>query len=191
MTTAASSSPAWSISRFSRECTASTRDAPRRSVLPRPGKDSREGDEIPPGALGIRLGGHPACARHAGRLDRLVRLWSERSPHGARLLGDILQSVNSASSPAFKESLRLWGERAEMLKPRVGYVPGLVTHFWHGPKKNRQYLTRWKILVDSQFDPALDIKRDAQGLYQLTGRNKKLMADLMAYFRQRNEDATE
>ena len=35
----------------------------------------------------------------------------------------------------------------------------------------------------------LDIKRDAQGLYQLTGRNTKLMVDLMAYFRQRNEDS--
>jgi len=69
------------------------------------------------------------------------------------------------------------------------YLPGLITHFWHGPKHNRQYLTRWRILNESQFDPALDIKRDAQGLYQLTSRNKKLMVDLMAYFRQRNEDS--
>ena len=105
------------------------------------------------------------------------------------LLGNVLDSVHGGSSPAFKQSLRLWGERAEQLKPKIGYVPGLITHFWHGPKQNRQYLTRWKILNQSQFDPALDIKRDAQGLYQLTGRNKKLMVDLMAYFRQRNEDS--
>ncbi len=112
--------------------------------------------------------------------------------HMARgLLGDIMQSVNPDASPAFKDSLKLWGERAEGLKPKVGYVPGLITHYWHGPKRNRQYLTRWKILNDSQFDPALDIKKDAQGLYQLTGRNKKLTADLMAYFRQRNEDSVD
>ncbi len=134
-----------------------------------------------------------AATRHA--LDTLGGLidWSvcgANDHHMARgLLGDILQSVNSGSSPAFKESLRLWGERAETLKPKVGYVPGLITHFWHGPKRNRQYLTRWRILNETQFDPALDLKRDAQGLYQLTGRNKKLMADLMAYFRQRNEDS--
>jgi hypothetical protein len=134
-----------------------------------------------------------AATRHA--LDTLGGLidWSvcgANDHHMARgLLGNILDSVNPGSSPAFKQSLLLWGERAEQLKPKVGYVPGLITHFWHGPKHNRQYLTRWKILNDSQFDPALDIKRDAQGLYQLTGRNKKLLVDLMAYFRQRNEDS--
>jgi hypothetical protein len=134
-----------------------------------------------------------AATRHA--LDTLGGLidWSvcgANDHHMARgLLGNILDSVNAGSSPAFKQSLRLWGERAEQLKPRIGYVPGLITHFWHGPKQNRQYLTRWRILNESQFDPALDIKRDAQGLYQLTGRNNKLTADLMAYFRQRNEDS--
>jgi hypothetical protein len=155
------------------------------------GKIPAKGMKSHPGHSGYAW----AATRHA--LDTLGGLidWSvcgANDHHMARgLLGNILESVNGASSPAFKESLRLWGERAETLKPKVGFVPGLVTHFWHGPKKNRQYLTRWKILVDSQFDPALDIKRDAQGLYQLTGRNKKLMADLMAYFRQRNEDSTE
>jgi len=83
----------------------------------------------------------------------------------------------------------MWGERAETLKPKIGYVPGLITHFWHGPKKNRRYLDRWQIINDAGFDPHVDLKRDAQGLYQLTWRNKKLVADLMAYFRQRNEDA--
>jgi hypothetical protein len=143
--------------------------------------------------------GHSGYAWAATRfaLDTLGGLidWSvcgANDHHMARgLLGDISQSVNPGASPAFKESLRLWGERAEQLKPKVGYVPGLVTHFWHGPKRNRQYLTRWKILNDSQFDPALDLKKDAQGLYQLTGRNQKLTADLMAYFRQRNEDSVD
>jgi hypothetical protein len=141
--------------------------------------------------------GHSGYAWAATRyaLDTLGGLidWSvcgANDHHMARgLLGDIMESVSGGSSPAFKESLRLWGQRAEQLKPKVGYVPGLITHFWHGPKRNRQYLTRWRILNESQFDPALDLKRDAQGLYQLTGRNKKLIADLMAYFRQRNEDS--
>ena len=65
---------------------------------------------------------------------------------------------------------------AQRFKAKVGEAP-------------LEYLTRWRILNETQFDPALDLKRDAQGLYQLTGRNKKLMADLMAYFRQRNEDS--
>jgi hypothetical protein len=154
-----------------------------------PAKSVRKDRRLHPGHSGYAW----AATRYA--LDTLGGLidWSvcgANDHHMARgLLGNILDSVHGGSSPAFKQSLRLWGERAAPLKPKVGYVPGLITHFWHGPKHNRQYLTRWRILNESQFDPALDIKRDAQGLYQLTGRNNKLTADLMAYFRQRNEDS--
>ncbi len=135
-----------------------------------------------------------AASRYA--LDTLGGL-IDWSPCGANdhhmamgLLGNIMDSVHGGSPKAFKDSLKIWGERAEVLKPRVGYVPGLVTHFWHGPKANRQYISRWQIINDNGFDPALDLKKDSQGLYCLTGRNKRLIADLMAYFRQRNEDAT-
>lgn len=135
-----------------------------------------------------------AATRYA--LDTLGGLidWSPcgaNDHHMARaLIGNIMESVHGASPQAFKDSLAQWGERAETLKPKIGYVPGLITHFWHGPKSNRQYINRWQIINDNKFEPALDLKRDAQGLYQLTGRNKKLIADLMAYFRQRNEDAS-
>jgi hypothetical protein len=143
-----------------------------------------------PGHCGYAWG----YTRHA--LDTLGGLidWSAcgaNDHHMARgLLGDIAQSVHGGSSPAFKNSLQIWAARAEVLKPKIGYVPGLLTHYWHGPKTNRQYLTRWQILNRSQFNPCVDLKRDAQGLYQLTGRDKQLIADLMAYFRQRNEDST-
>ncbi len=141
--------------------------------------------------------GHAGYAWAATRyaLDTLGGLidWSPcgaNDHHMARaFIGDILGSVHPKSPAAFKESLRIWGDRANILKPKIGYMSGLVTHFWHGPKKNRQYLNRWQIINDAGFNPALDLKRDAQGLYQVTDRNKKLVADLMAYFRQRNEDA--
>jgi hypothetical protein len=142
--------------------------------------------------------GHSGYAWAATRyaLDVLGGLvdWSPcgaNDHHMARaFIGNILDSVHPKSPEPFKNALRIWGERAETLKPKIGYVPGLITHFWHGPKKNRRYLDRWQIINDANFDPALDLKKDAQGLYQLTWRNKKLVADLMAYFRQRNEDAT-
>lgn len=161
-------------------------DAYGAGTLERWGKDMK----LHPGHCGYAW----AATRHA--LDALGGLY-DASPTGANdhhmaraFIGDIMQSVHPASPAPFKESLRLWGERAESLKPKIGYVPGLITHFWHGPKKNRQYITRWQIINDNGYDPALDLKRDAQGLYQLSGRNKKLTADLMAYFRQRNEDAS-
>ena len=148
-----------------------------------------------------RLQFHPGHAGYAWAatryaLDTLGGLidWSvcgANDHHMARaFIGDINMSVHKDAPERFKASLRTWGDRAELLKPKIGYMPGLVTHFWHGPKANRQYRTRWQILNENHFDPQLDLKRDAQGLYQLTGRNKKLVADLMAYFRQRNEDST-
>lgn len=115
--------------------------------------------------------------------------------HMARaLLGDdILNTVHSASSPGLKAALSHWGKRARAVRRNVGFVDGLIFHHWHGPKVNRRYTDRWQILVESQFDPATDLKRDWQGVYQLvddgSDRLVKLRDDLRAYFRQRNEDS--
>jgi hypothetical protein len=154
----------------------------------------------PYGRAGIDRRMHPGHAGYAWAatryaLDTLGGLidWSvcgANDHHMARaFIGNIINSVHPDSPAPFKESLKIWGERADTLKPKIGYVPGLITHFWHGPKANRRYLDRWQILNNNSFNPALDLKKDAQGLYQLSGRNQKLVADLMAYFRQRNEDA--
>jgi hypothetical protein len=74
---------------------------------------------------------------------------------------------------------------------RIGYVPGFIRHYFHGSKENRKYSERWKILVDNHFDPYLDLKKDWQGLYQLTDRSTKLRDDIRAYFKNRNEDSIE
>lgn len=115
--------------------------------------------------------------------------------HMARaLLGDdILTTVHSLSSNGLKSALSRWGERSKGLRNNIGFVNGLIFHHWHGPKVNRRYSDRWQILVESQFDPATDLKRDWQGVYQLvddgSSRLVKLRDDLRMYFRQRNEDS--
>jgi hypothetical protein len=87
-----------------------------------------------------------------------------------------------------------WEARAlKYIRKNIGFVPGTIYHNWHGAKTNRKYKDRWSIMVDSQFDPAIDIKKDWQGLYQLTDRrgeiSVKLRDDLREYFRTRNEDS--
>lgn len=85
-----------------------------------------------------------------------------------------------------------WQRRAErFIKRNVGFVDGLICHFWHGNRGNRGYKDRGQILVSTQFDPEKDLKRDWQGLYQLTDRSHELRDDARQYFLQRNEDATE
>jgi hypothetical protein len=85
-----------------------------------------------------------------------------------------------------------WQDRAERyLRRNVGYVDGLLLHYFHGSKKNRGYQDREQILWKNGFDPMRDIKRDWQGLWQLADQKYQLRDQLRAYFRSRNEDGTE
>jgi hypothetical protein len=90
---------------------------------------------------------------------------------------------------------KLWQSRAQRffqeVKQYPTYVPMMLTHYYHGSKKNRQYGTRWKILVDHKFNPIHHLKRDCQGVYQLCCRDKELVAKLIKYFVDRCEDSTD
>lgn len=105
------------------------------------------------------------------------------------LIGQPMLSVHQDMHPNYKMLIEQWGRAADLLKKDVGYMDGLLLHYWHGKKKDRRYVDRWKILVDNQFDPITDLKRDSQGVWQLTDRNIRLRDQIRAYFRQRNEDS--
>jgi hypothetical protein len=66
-----------------------------------------------------------------------------------------------------------------------------MNHMFHGAKRNRAYDQRWKLLAQAGYDPHLDLKRDWQGLYQLTDRSVILRDGIRQYARMRNEDGTE
>jgi hypothetical protein len=69
-------------------------------------------------------------------------------------------------------------------------VPGTIEHAWHGPKAGRRYVDRWTILVDNDFDPGPDLKRNLFGVIDLAGNKPRLRLDIDRYFRGRDEDAT-
>jgi hypothetical protein len=75
------------------------------------------------------------------------------------------------------------------LRYDLGYVEGTLLHYWHGKKKNRGYKERWQILIDNDYDPFVDLKKDWQGLYQLAADKPRLRNDMRAYFRARHEDS--
>ncbi len=113
----------------------------------------------------------------------------------AGFYGNIEQTIDPSFSPEYKLWLFNWQERAvRVLRKNVGQVDGLVYHYWHGPKIGRKYTERWKILKEHQFSPLTDIRKDAQGLYQLEDHNDQrsidLRDDLRNYFSQRDEDST-
>ncbi len=106
------------------------------------------------------------------------------------LLGHVGYTMHRRYTPGYKALLREWEARAtRSIRQNVGMVPGLVLHHWHGPKASRRYQTRDSILVECGYDPHVDLKRDWQGLWQLTGRSTTLRDKARRYFHERNEDA--
>ena len=105
------------------------------------------------------------------------------------VVGAVEESFAGGVTEAYKRPIRLWAQRAlSAFDTNLGYVPGLVRHQWHGGKAERQYESRWKILIDEKFDPEFDVVKDTQGLWQLAGNKPRLRDRLMAYFATRNED---
>ena len=134
-----------------------------------------------------------ACRRKAfdvigGLIDFCV-LGSADHHMANAIVGQLDKTIVPKLSKRYKDMLRDWAERASALNKNLGYVPGALLHYWHGPKAARRYQDRWQILIDTGFNPDRDLKRDWQGLYQLTNRSIELRDQLRAYGRQRNEDA--
>jgi hypothetical protein len=114
----------------------------------------------------------------------------------AHALTGQLDRVCPRNGGALAEKMHQWQDNAAAsrwqdrpVQGNLGVMPGVVLHYWHGPKANRLYGSREQILVRNGYNPDLDLRRDWQGLYQLTNRVPQLRRDIQGYFSQRSEDA--
>lgn len=105
--------------------------------------------------------------------------------YGMAGLADGLEFIPQCAP--YYQAVKRWQQGARSIQANIGYLDNTMTHFWHGPKGNRFYRERERILTDNAFDPYLDLKRDSQGLWQLSGNKPRLRDDLRHYFRARNE----
>lgn len=69
---------------------------------------------------------------------------------------------------------------------RSAFVDTTIRHLWHGHRANRQYDQRRQLLAD--YDPARDVRLNADGILEWTGTNPDLEAGVAAYFSRRRED---
>lgn len=100
-------------------------------------------------------------------------------------------SVHSAIKGPFMELCHAWQTRAmQMTHGRIGVVDGAIEHYFHGPMDRRNYVGRWEILIQNGFDPVHDLRHDAQGLIQLSGK-PHLEHAIQEYNRSRFEDSIE
>ncbi len=100
------------------------------------------------------------------------------------------KTLNEKLHPNYKKLVMIFQDRCERhLKRNFGYVNGVILHEFHGSKKNRFYQERWKILVNNEFDPITDIKKDCNDLWQLENVKFRMRDEIRKYFRSRNEDS--
>ncbi len=108
------------------------------------------------------------------------------------LVGAVTPEMTRMPDSNYATSLMEWQQKCEKLtRHDIGYVDTTILHYWHGRRKDRGYDHRWRILVENQFDPRVDLKRNAEGLLELTNRSASLREAIRSYFRSRNEDSTE
>ena len=106
------------------------------------------------------------------------------------MINKVEHSYHKDISQDYKNECLEWQKRCkDHIRSDIGYLPGQITHYWHGAKGDRRYNDRWKILVDHQFRPNVDSYKDTQGLLQLDPSRIALRDDVRRYFRVRFEDS--
>jgi len=103
------------------------------------------------------------------------------------LLKNGINSVNKENTPQYIDSIIDFQKKTRGL--RLGYVPGLIRHFYHGSKKNRKYQERWQILIKHEYAPNLHVTYDSNGILIPTEAfSDEFKEDIYNYFASRNED---
>ncbi len=157
------------------------------------------GDELFAHALGNGI--NSVCVREITgvrqwRQPMLVqKLWNHllRVPWPPRLAKHYLARQSAAPTVAeherfFAHYLRWAQPFALAVQRNLAYTPGMALHLWHGNPMNRQYVSRNAILQRHHFDPATDLRLNAEGIWAWASDKPALHQEISAYFFSRNED---
>jgi hypothetical protein len=124
-----------------------------------------------------------------GGLFELSGMGSADHHMALSLIGQADKSLPGNVNPSYVKHLKQWEARAlHHINHNIGFVHGTIEHSFHGRKNDRQYISRWDIMTNNDFDPDIDLKRNSDGVLELTGAKPQLNHALDRYFRQRNED---
>jgi hypothetical protein len=154
------------------------------------------GNRIPGLPGGYWHSGYAWAARRSalsdlGGLGEAGILGSGDRHMAAALIGMVGKTIDSRLHPSYKHYWDRWQRRADLhVNGNVGVVPGLLLHYWHGAKRNRRYIDRWQILLQTQFDWNEDVYVDFQGVLQLSGNKPRLRDLIQQYFESRDEDSS-
>jgi hypothetical protein len=124
-----------------------------------------------------------------GGLFELAGMGSADHHMAMAMAGLVERSWPGGTSAAYKAHLLRWQQRAmRYVNGRLGALPGIIEHRFHGSKQNRGYLGRWEIFVRHGFDPDTDLKRNSYGVLEWAGNKPELEREWDLYLRARRED---
>ncbi len=104
------------------------------------------------------------------------------------LINNCIHSMNLNYNEDYIESIKSFENKCKNI--RLGYIPGVIRHYYHGSKKDRKYMERWQILINHQYNPELHITYNKDGLIIPTDNcPEELLKDIFNYFKERNEDS--
>ncbi len=134
-----------------------------------------------------------ACTRNAyekmGGLFDLGILGSGDNHMALAFIGKSEFSLSSNMSKGYNDAVKEYECKILDNKLKLGYVPGIIKHYFHGSKKNRKYMERRQVLITHQFDPKIHLMKDETGLLLPTKEcPQELLDDIKQYFVERNED---
>ena len=90
-------------------------------------------------------------------------------------------------SAGYRDSVVEWEDRT--LGLRMGYVPGVIRHTYHGAKETRKYYERWAIIIKHEYDPSRDLVVRGDGLLEPSGKcPADFLKAISEYFESRAED---
>lgn len=123
-----------------------------------------------------------------GLLDWMVTGSSDW--HMAFCFAGYLGAADERMSPGYARRLKEFSRLCDLyVQQDIGCVPGAVLHGWHGRKKDRQYMTRFDVLLESAFDPDVDLARDSRGIPFIVGDNRLLRDGLRRLILQMRPDS--
>jgi hypothetical protein len=132
-----------------------------------------------------------ACTRAAyeimGGLPQFGILGGGDNVVASSLTGSVLNTLRFEATEDLRNHYFAFQSRAQGL--RLGYVPGVIRHYFHGSKNNRKYMDRKKLLAKHSYCPSTMLTEDERGLL-VPGKAcpPGLLDDIMRYFGERKED---
>jgi hypothetical protein len=132
-----------------------------------------------------------ACTRSTyeqlGGLYELSILGSGDTTIVNSIIQDCFADISEDIETEYKQSMSQYEKRAKGLK--VGYVPGILKHHFHGSFDKRQYTSRWSILIKHKYNPYTYVKHNSEGILVPTEFfPKEMILDMLNYFKSRDED---